>query len=67
MASVSNLSRTWGRDSRQPHLPTLPVQTVKNLLKKTSDPYKARMAYRATPLESGLSRAELHQNPYLTK
>ena len=35
------------------------VQTVKNLLKKTSDPYKALMAYRATPLESGLSPAEL--------
>ena len=35
------------------------VQTVKNLLKKTSDPYKALIAYRATPLESGLSLAEL--------
>ena len=35
------------------------VQTVKSLLKKTSDPYKALMAYRATPLESGLSPAEL--------
>ena len=35
------------------------VQTVKNLLKKTSDPYKALMAYRATTLESGLSPAEL--------
>ena len=35
------------------------VQTVKNLLKKTPDPYKALMAYRATPLESGLSPAEL--------
>ena len=35
------------------------VQTVKNLLKKTPDPYKALMAYRATPLESGLSSAEL--------
>ena len=32
---------------------------MKNLLKKTSDPYKALMAYRATPLESGLSPAEL--------
>lgn len=27
------------------------VQTVKNLLKKTPDPYKALMAYCATPLE----------------
>lgn len=27
------------------------VQTVKNLLKKTPDPYKALMVYRATPLE----------------
>ena len=35
------------------------VQTVKNLLKKTSDTYKALMAYRTTPLESGLSPAEL--------
>ena len=35
------------------------VQTVKNLLKKTSDPYKALMAYCATPLESDLSPAEL--------
>ena len=35
------------------------VQTVKNLLWKTSDPYKALIAYRATPLESGLSPAEL--------
>lgn len=35
------------------------VQTVKNLLKKASDPYKALMAYCATPLISGLSPAEL--------
>ena len=35
------------------------VQTVKNVLKKTSDPYKALMAYRDTPLKSGLSPAEL--------
>ena len=35
------------------------VQTVKKLLWKTSDPYKALIAYRATPLESGISPAEL--------
>ena len=35
------------------------VQTVKNLLKKPSDPYKTLIAYCATPLESGLSPAEL--------
>ena len=35
------------------------VQTLKTLLKKTSDPHKALMAYRATPLESGLSQAKL--------
>lgn len=43
------------------------VQTIKNLLKKASDQYKALMAYRATPLESGLSSAELSdgkKNPY---
>ena len=35
------------------------VQTVKNLLRKTSDPYKALIAFRATPLKSGLSPGEL--------
>ena len=35
------------------------VETVKGLLKKACDPYRALMAYRATPLESGLSPAEL--------
>ena len=35
------------------------VQTVKNLLKKPSDPYKVLMTYCATPLESGPSPAEL--------
>ena len=35
------------------------VQTVKSMLKKATDPYQALMAYRATPLESGLSPVEL--------
>ena len=34
-------------------------QTVKSMLKKATDPYQAVMAYRATPLESELSPAEL--------
>ncbi|XP_028514411.1 uncharacterized protein K02A2.6 [Exaiptasia diaphana] len=35
------------------------VQTVKNLLKKSTEPAKALLAYRATPLENGKSPAEL--------
>ena len=35
------------------------VQTVKHLLKKAQDPYRALLAYRPTPLESGLCPAEL--------
>lgn len=35
------------------------VQTVKQLLKKNTDPYKALMIYRATPLKNGYSPAEL--------
>lgn len=35
------------------------VQTIKNLLKKSGDPYLALMAYRSTPLEVGYSPSEL--------
>ena len=35
------------------------VRTIKGLLKKSSDPYLALMAYRATPLANGFSPTEL--------
>jgi hypothetical protein len=35
------------------------VQTVKNIMKKEGDPYMGLMAYRSSPLENGLSPAEL--------
>uniref|UniRef100_A0A3P9IKJ4 Gypsy retrotransposon integrase-like protein 1 n=1 Tax=Oryzias latipes TaxID=8090 RepID=A0A3P9IKJ4_ORYLA len=35
------------------------VRTVKNLLKKSGDPYLALMAYRSAPLANGYSPAEL--------
>ncbi|GAB1602716.1 uncharacterized protein K02A2.6-like, partial [Argonauta hians] len=38
------------------------VQTIKNLLKKASDPYIALLNYRSTPLQHGQSPAELLMN-----
>jgi len=35
------------------------VGTVKNLLKKSDDPYLALLSYRATPLQNGYSPSEL--------
>ena len=35
------------------------VQTTKNLLTRSDDPYERVLAYRATPLENGFSPAEL--------
>ena len=35
------------------------MRTIKGLLKKSSDPYLALMAYRATPLANGYSPTEL--------
>jgi len=35
------------------------VKTVKTLIKKSQDPYKALLEYRATPLSNGYSPAEL--------
>ncbi|KAK3098958.1 hypothetical protein FSP39_024697 [Pinctada imbricata] len=35
------------------------VQTVKNVIKKSDDPYLALMAYRATPIQNGFSPSEL--------
>lgn len=35
------------------------VQTIKNLLTKAADPYRALLAYRSTPLSNGFSLSEL--------
>ncbi|XP_072557014.1 uncharacterized protein [Paramormyrops kingsleyae] len=41
------------------------VQTSKNLLKKARDPYRALLAYRATPLSNGYSPAQLLMGRHL--
>lgn len=38
------------------------VQTIKNLIKKSDDPHKALLGYRNTPLDIGLSPAQLFLN-----
>ena len=41
------------------------VQTIKNILKKAEDPHKALLDYRNTPLENGLSPAQMFLNRQL--
>ena len=38
------------------------VKTIKGLLKKADDPYRALLIYRTTPLQNGYSPAELLMN-----
>ncbi|XP_046724303.1 uncharacterized protein LOC124398258 [Silurus meridionalis] len=60
-------ARGWGFDhvTSSPHFPQSnweaerAVRTIKNLLKKSADPYLALMAYRVAPLTNGYSPAEL--------
>ena len=42
------------------------VQTVKRLMEKTEDPYLSLLEYRTTPLDFGLSSAELLMNRKLS-
>ena len=43
------------------------VQTVKNLLRKSTDPYIALLSYRTAPLQNGYSPAELMMSRKLRK
>ncbi|XP_061132648.1 uncharacterized protein K02A2.6-like [Syngnathus typhle] len=60
-------ARMWGFShvTSSPHFPQSngeverAIRTVKSLLKKSSDPYLALMAYRAAPLANGCSPTEL--------
>uniref|UniRef100_A0A3B3HH25 Gypsy retrotransposon integrase-like protein 1 n=1 Tax=Oryzias latipes TaxID=8090 RepID=A0A3B3HH25_ORYLA len=62
-----NFVRCWNfkHVTSSPHFPQSngeaerAVRTVKNLLKKSGDPYLALMAYRSAPLANGYSPAEL--------
>ncbi|XP_062855259.1 uncharacterized protein K02A2.6-like [Trichomycterus rosablanca] len=65
--SFRRFAQNWGFDhvTSSPHFPQSngeaerAVRTVKNLLKKSTDPYLALMAYRASPLANGYSPTEL--------
>ncbi len=60
-------AQVWGFShvTSSPHFPQSnreaerAVRTIKNLLKKSGDPYLALMAYRAAPLANGYSPSEL--------
>ncbi|XP_036001498.1 uncharacterized protein K02A2.6-like [Fundulus heteroclitus] len=68
-ASVAfqEFAQNWGFShvTSSPHFPQSngeverAIRTIKSLLKKSSDPYLALMAYRASPLANGYSPTEL--------